>query len=106
LIYFLIFFVDKYVEIVYYISKERGEIAMTISDKVKGLLALCGKKQLDLAAHFGMSKQTMSNKFARNGWFAKDLIEVAKFCGCKLAFVMPDGQQIIIDDDESFRDEK
>ena len=74
---------------------------MAISDKVKGLLALSGKKQIDLAAYFGMSKQTMSNKFARNSWFAKDLISVAEFCGCKLAFVMPDGQQIIIEDSEA-----
>lgn len=72
---------------------------MTISDVVKGLLALSGKKQLDLAAHFGMSKQSMSNKFSRNGWFGNDLIKIADFCGCKLAFVKPDGQLIIIEND-------
>ena len=27
---------------------------MSVSDKVKGLLALCGKKQVDMAASFGM----------------------------------------------------
>lgn len=70
---------------------------MSISDKVKGLLALSGKRQIDLATEFGMSKQTMSNKFARNSWFANDLAKAAEFCGCKLAFIMPDGQQIIID---------
>ena len=43
----------------------------------------------------------MSNKFARNSWFATDLIKVANFCGCKLAFILPDGQQIIIEDDSS-----
>ena len=74
---------------------------MSVSNKVKGLLAFRGRKQIDLAAHFGMSKQTMSNKFARNSWFATDLIKVANFCGCKLAFVLPDGQQIIIEDDSS-----
>lgn len=72
---------------------------MTISDVVKGLLALSGKKQIDLAAHFDMSKQTMSNKFARNGWFGSDLVKAADFCGCKLAFVRPDGQLIIIEDE-------
>ena len=72
---------------------------MSVSNKVKGLLAFRGRKQIDLAAHFGMSKQTMSNKFARNSWFATDLIKVANFCGCKLAFVLPDGQQIVIEDD-------
>lgn len=73
---------------------------MPISDKVKGLLALCGKRQIDLAADFGMSKQTMSNKIARDSWFAADLAKVAKFCGCELAFILPDGQKIIIDAEE------
>ena len=74
---------------------------MAISNVVKGLLAMRGIKQIDLAAHFGMSKQTMSNKFARNSLFGPDLVKVADFCGCKLAFVFPDGQQITIDDDGS-----
>ena len=73
---------------------------MAISDKVKGLLALCGKRQIDLAASFEMSKQTMGNKMARGSWSARDLAKVAEFCGCKLAFVLPDGQQIIIPPDE------
>ena len=60
---------------------------MSVSDKVKGLLALRGVKQLDLAAEFGMSKQTMSNKFARNSWSANDLAKAAEFCGCNLAIV-------------------
>ena len=72
---------------------------MSISDKVKGLLALRGKKQLELAEHFDMSKQTMSNKMARGSWSGDDLARVAEFCGCKLAFVLPDGQQILISSD-------
>lgn len=74
---------------------------MSISNIVKGLLAIRGIKQIDLASHFGMSKQTMSNKLARNSWFASDLVKVANFCGCKLAFILPDGQQIVIEDDGS-----
>lgn len=72
---------------------------MSISDKVKGLLALRGKKQLELAEHFDMSKQTMSNKMARGSWTGDDLARVAEFCGCKLAFILPDGQQILISSD-------
>lgn len=70
---------------------------MSVSDKVKGLLALSGKKQLDLAAHFSMSKQTMSNKIARDSWSAKDLAKVAEFAGCKVGFVLPDGQHIFLE---------
>lgn len=76
---------------------------MSVSDKVKGLLALCGKRQGDMAISFGISKQSMSNKIAKNSWFASDLVKVADFCGCKLAFIMPDGQQIIIDVEEKER---
>ncbi len=72
---------------------------MTISDTVKGVLALSGKRQIDLAQRFDMSKQTMSNKIARNSWFASDLVKVANLCGCKLAFILPDGQQIAIEDE-------
>lgn len=71
---------------------------MAVSDSVKALLALSGKKQNQLAEQFEMSKQAMSNKFAKNSWFAKDLIKVADMCDCKVAFILPDGQQIIIDD--------
>ena len=80
---------------------------MSVSDKVKGLLALCGKKQVDMAASFGMSKQTMGNKMNRGSWSANDLAKAAEFCGCKLAelaaalgctveirFVTQDGEEI------------
>lgn len=70
---------------------------MSVSEKVKAVLALSGKKQMDLAEHFDMSKQVMSNKMARDSWSAKDLARAAEFCGCKLAIVMPDGQQIAIE---------
>lgn len=69
-----------------------------ISDTVKALLAISGKKQNELAEEFGMSKQAMSNKFAKNSWFAKDIVKVAQFCGCKVAFILPNGQQINISD--------
>ncbi len=70
---------------------------MSISDKVRGLLALSGRRQLDLAEVFGMSKQTMNNKLKRDSWSGRDLARVAEFCGCKLAFVLPDGQHISIE---------
>lgn len=73
---------------------------MTISNNVKGLLALHGKMQIDLAEAFGMSKQTMNNKMSRGSWSGRDLVKVAAFCGCKLAFVRPDGSLVVIDDEE------
>ena len=72
---------------------------MAISDKVKALLAVTGKKQIDLAEEFGMSKQTMNNKISRGSWSASDLAKAAEFCGCKLAIVFPNGERIVIEPD-------
>ena len=70
---------------------------MSVSDKVKGLLALSGKRQIELADFFGLTKQTMSNKMARDSWSAKDLARVAEFVGCKIGFLLPDGQHIFLE---------
>lgn len=71
---------------------------MSVTKKIKALLALTGKKQTDLMDGLGMSsKQSLSNKFTNERWSAEDLIKVAEECGCKLAFILPDGQQIPID---------
>ena len=64
---------------------------------MKGLLALSGKRQIELADYFGMTKQTMSNKMARDSWSAKDLARVAEFVGCKIGFLLPDGQHIFLE---------
>jgi len=68
---------------------------MSATEKVKALLALSGKKQVELAKEFDMSPQTMSNKMARGSWSAADLAKVAAFC--ELAFVFPNGEKIIIE---------
>lgn len=74
---------------------------MAVSNKIKALLAICNKRQIELAQFFSMGKQSMNNKFARESWSAKDLIKVAEFTGCKIAFILPDGQQIFLDADGS-----
>ncbi len=55
------------------------------------------KKQTDLADFFGMSKQVMSNKMARGSLSAKDLTRMAEFVGCKVGFLLPDGQHIFLE---------
>lgn len=71
-----------------------------VSEKVKAILSLSGKKQVDLAAHFGMSSQSMNNKMSRDSWSAKDLVAAAEFAGCKLAFILPNGERIVINTNE------
>ncbi len=72
-----------------------------VSEKVKALLALNGKRQNDLDTYFGMTAQSMHNNIYRDSWSAKDMVAAAQFLGCKLAFVLPDGQLLTIEADES-----
>lgn len=73
---------------------------MTISDKIKGILAMSNRRQTELAAAFGMSRSSMGNKFRRGSWSASDLAKVAQLCGGELAVILPDGQKITIEPDE------
>lgn len=79
---------------------------MSTSNKVKAVLAYYDKKQVELAEHFGMGRQTLNNKINRDSWSAKDLAQVAAFVGCKVGFILPDGQYILLDDPEDPSAEK
>lgn len=74
---------------------------MGITKKIKTLLLETNTKQSDLMEVLNMSsKQSLSNKFSNERWSADDMVKIAEFCGCKLAFVMPEGQHIFIDADK------
>lgn len=74
---------------------------MAVSKKVKALLMEREKKQSDLMDVLEMSsKQSLSNKFTNERWSAEDLVKIAEFCGCKLAFVLPNGERIVLDVEE------
>ena len=79
---------------------------MSISRKIRALLAISGKKQVDLAQYFGMTRQVMNNKLSRESWSAADLIKVADFCDCKIAFICPDGQRIYLSLDDGSEQQK
>ena len=73
---------------------------MSISANIKALLALSGLKQSDLLQPLNMSsRQSVSNKFTNERWSAQDLVDISRLCGCKLAFIMPNGQQIIVENE-------
>lgn len=75
---------------------------MAISKKVKALLLEMDKKQSDLMEVLDMSsKQSLSNKFTNERWSAEDLVKIADYCGCKLAFILPSGERITIDIEEA-----
>ena len=73
---------------------------MGVSANIKALLALSGLKQSDLLQPLSMSsRQSLSNKFTNERWSAQDLVDISHLCGCKLAFILPNGQQIIVENE-------
>lgn len=90
-------FIDKSTTLYY--DTVRGDI-MSISASIKALLNLRGLKQADLMEVLKVgSKQALSNKFVGGRWSAADLVAVAEACGAKLAFVLPDGERVLISAD-------
>ena len=70
---------------------------MTISDCVRMALQKGGKQQKELAEAWGItSSQALGVKFNRGSWSGNDLANVAEFTGGRLAFIYPDGPQILI----------
>ena len=76
----------------------KGADCMAISDKLRALLALNGKKSADLAVFYGISPQAMRNKFSRGSFSADDLIKFSLFLGAELSFRSADNQIITLDE--------
>lgn len=70
---------------------------MNPSAAVRAVITNANIKQGDLAGPLELSSvQAVSNKFRLNRWTASDLATVAELAGCKLAFIYPNGEQVII----------
>lgn len=67
---------------------------MPITDKVKAAMVVRGKKNKELAQYFGITDQSLSNKFNRGSFSAEDLIKIANFTGATLALEFDDGNKI------------
>ena len=72
---------------------------MAISDKVKALLKLKGMSNKRLAEYLGISDQALSNKFYRDSYSGEDLISIAEFLECELAFITGETKIILAADD-------
>ncbi len=74
-------------------------ICVSTSATIRALLALTGMKQQDLLKILSMSSvQSLSNKVRGGRWSAVDLCRIAEATGCKVAFILPDGQQLVIEE--------
>ena len=69
---------------------------MGLSDKIKALLTLKGKKTQDLAEHFEVTTQSMRNKMCRDTYTAAELIEIVDFVGARLVIEDNDGTRMVI----------
>ena len=66
---------------------------MSVTNKIKSLLSLKGKKNIELAAYLGISPQSMQNKLSRGSFSAEDLIKISDFLECPLCFEIDDSQK-------------
>jgi len=96
LITFYIFLIALILFVLYNVIIKTKEGVSMVSDKIKGLLSMRGKKYKELASLFGISEQAMRNKFVRGSFSADELIMIADFAGCQLAFEMDDSQKILL----------
>lgn len=70
---------------------------MKISDSIRALLKMRGLRQIDLVEPLGMkSAASLNNKFSNNRWDASDLVKVAETAGCRVGFILPDGEHLIL----------
>jgi len=79
---------------------------MAISQKVRALMKLKGKTNIDVAGYLGISAQAYSNKLHRDSFSAADLIKIATFLNCDLAFIVDDVQRIVLDKSDLMKNNK
>lgn len=68
----------------------------TITAKIKALLAMAGKKNVELAEYLGIFPQSLQNKFNRGSFSADDLIRIAEFVGAELSIQLGE-DKIVLD---------
>ena len=67
----------------------------TITSRIKSLLSLAGKKNIELASYLGITAQSLQNKFNRGSFSADDLIKISSFVGAELSFTMGDNKVVL-----------
>lgn len=75
-----------------------------ITAKVKALLAMAGKKNVELAEYLGVLPQSLQNKFNRGSFSADDLIKICDFVGAELSIQL--GEDKIVLDPSCIRDKE
>lgn len=79
---------------------------MSVTNKMRALLNVKGKKPQDLADCLGISIQAVRNKFTRGSFSASDLIKVSEYLKCDLAFIIDANQKIVLEKSDIEDNEK
>lgn len=69
-----------------------------IREKIKVLMKVYKKNQLECARVFNMNRQSFTNKVHRNAFKAEDLIKLAELTGTRLAFIDDQNQPVVVFD--------
>lgn len=69
---------------------------MSVANKLNSLLALSGINKADAAKYYGVTRQSMANKFQRGYFSTDDLIRFCDLTGAQLMIQHPSGQIITI----------
>ena len=86
-IHFFDYFFHNIVEFINLYEYHIYRVIMAISDKIKALLKLQGKNNKGLADFLRISDQALSNKFYRDSYSGEDLIKIAEYLECEIAFI-------------------
>lgn len=70
---------------------------MSVSNKLNTLLSLSGLNKSDAAKYYGITRQSMANKFQRGYFSTDDLIRLCDLTGAQLTIQHPSGQTITLD---------
>lgn len=70
---------------------------MAVTEKIKSIMAMKGKKNIELAKYLNIGTQSLSNKFNRGSFSAEDLIKISDFLGVTLNFEIDEKQKIVLD---------
>ena len=66
-----------------------------ITGRIKSLLSLAGKRNIDLAAYLEISPQSLQNKFNRGSFSADDLIKIGAFVGAELSYSIGENKVLL-----------
>lgn len=68
-----------------------------MKNEIKAAISLKGKSLEGLASYLGISKQALSNKFYRDSFSGSDLLKIAEYLECDLAFIDAKNKIILVD---------